>query len=142
MDDSTVDAIIQQMTADPWGWRYTLGGAGETFLKKPVSVNVQTRPFKQKDMPPEVNAGERRLLLRILADLHALLSQAEDRFCKSNWFKHSAGHIASSEIWLNREVLEKNADQWTLVVSRDDAPDFGYHIEFNGSTFTRLWAGD
>jgi hypothetical protein len=33
-------------------------------------------------------------------------------------------------------------DQWAFVVRRSDWPDFEYYLEFRGTTFERMWAGD
>ena len=54
---------------------------------------------------------------------------------------HVSFHVREPHIWIHRESIAPGT-LWSLVVGLQEAPDFGYHIEFDGPTCTDIWAGD
>jgi hypothetical protein len=53
----------------------------------------------------------------------------------------AASHVRHPHIWISREWIE-NGSRWAFVIERDDAPDFGYHVEFDGYRCLGMSAGD
>lgn len=46
-------------------------------------------------------------------------------------------------IWINEDsVLDDGPKRWALVVEVEKNPDFGIHIEFDGTEFLEVWSGD
>jgi hypothetical protein len=93
---------------------------------------------------PAVNASELSLAKLIMAELPAVLAQALARF--HDYVRDSdhspERHVQDPVIWIDRDTrTEYGALRWSLVVHHGEWPDYGWHIEFDGTRFVEIWAG-
>jgi hypothetical protein len=119
----------------PKAWTLAISAESGLFLGKELRVEVDlaegaTKPSDQ----------ERELLDEILANLPLVIGNAERALAayENGTDRDYSSHIANPHIWIPSE--RENQDAWTLVVERDDWPDFGWHLEFRRLTLIELWA--
>ena len=127
---------------DRWGheWNAKLPEEAGTFLGRPLDFCAEV------GRPGLVGAGDvtaTPLVRDILKALPEILATAEREFLAST---------RDDEDIVVREVvcdpcIHLSADvehelDWSLVVHRADWPDFGWHLEFHGTEFREIWAGD
>ena len=79
-----------------------------------------------------------------MAALPQILDEARKQFIKYTAKKdpEAGEQVREPHIWINRDELEEeeNPERWTFVIGREDSPDFGYHIEFDGLTCLEIWS--
>jgi hypothetical protein len=144
-----VSSIIADLTEDEYGWQVTLPTSLGRFFGHAVRLEIETRPVAEEGAPPVVSPEETALAKTILANLPAILADAEKKFTRyTDGDADAKEQIRDPHIWINRDEFEDSEDdeedmeRWTFVVGREDAPDFGYHIEFDGRKCLEIWAGD
>jgi len=78
----------------------------------------------------------------ILAALPSILQRVEAEMTTYNqkFDPQFQTFIRNPHIWLSNET--DDGVSWIFVVGRIDNPDFGYDLDFRGTEFIRLNAGD
>jgi hypothetical protein len=139
-------AVLASLRSHDRGWRTEVSPAAYLFFGVPLSMDVSTREVPEDDPPPAIDDRERDLALRVLTNLPSILPTAEHVFrayLDRKGDSASLQYIHDPHIWISREALEEDGPaSWTLVVEFSDAPSYGCHIEFDGTEFQRIWAGD
>lgn len=105
-----------------------------TFFGHQVSVSIG-RIDESLSPDPESLA----LLMRILGSFDSILDRAEAALSE-----YADAVEDSFESHLSDPIISitPGSRNWTLVVERDDWPDFGWHIEFDELNFVEVWSGD
>jgi len=144
MDVATVAELLKGLEQTKYGWRMTLPRECRNFFGVQLAVDFQTRLVPERPPPPEVNEGEKELARTVLLRLRDVLRLAEQRFESYNSTNPDAiGHVLNPHIWINRESIEEDgSSRWALVIGAKGAPDFGWHVEFDGTECQDIWAGD
>jgi hypothetical protein len=121
----------------PKAWTLTIPAIRGLFLGKELRVDIDLT-----EGVIEPSDQERTLLDEILANLPLVIGNAERALAEYEKGTHRdyASHIANPHIWIPKE--RENEDAWTLVVERDDWPDFGWHLEFRRLDLLEIWASD
>ena len=93
---------------------------------------------------PPVDSSELSLAKSVLTELPSVLTQARDRF--HNYVKDSEyspeRHVKDPVIWIDRDIRAEDGPlRWSLVLHHDEWPDYGWHIEFDGTQCVEIWAG-
>ena len=126
-----------------YGWSADLSNIQASFCGLPVLMRIDTADQPLTDTPPPPGRAELALAKTILQHLPSLLATCELAFAEE-CLKHDSTarqHVADPHIWISREWIEEGS-RWSLSISRDDAPDFGYEIEFDGLKYLGISAGD
>ena len=145
MPDPLPADVLASLLPDKFGWWAELPLAAGDFLGTPMRINVQTRPIPEAGAPPRPNEAELQLVRIVLEGWRPVLLRAETEFRAYNapHDPNAENIIREPHVWIDRECMtEEGQSRWTLVVGRRDAPDFGYHLEFEGTEFLEIWAGD
>jgi len=127
---------------DRWGheWSAQLPEEMGTFLGRPLDVSAEA------GRPGLVGAGDvaaTPLVREIFGALPEILARAEREFLE---YTRDVEEVDVREIvcepqfCLRADVEDER--EWSLVVHRTDWPDFGWHLEFHGTEFREIWAGD
>jgi len=118
-------------------WTFEIPPASGKFMGKCLRADID---FGAGATEPSDQA--KALLDEILAHLPLILSKAEAALAEreKSGGQDYASHVSNPQIWIPEE--RKSAKAWTLVVERDDWPDFGWHLEFRGSDLVDIWAAD
>lgn len=126
-----------------YGWSADLSSLSASFLGHPLSLRIETSDQPPIGTPPAPNRAELALAATILQNLQDLLSTCETAFAEEcRRFDASAQrHVRDPHIWINREFID-DGSHWSLSISRDDAPDFAYALEFDGLKYLGISAGD
>ncbi len=133
-----------KLTADEYGWAAKLPVGSPRLLGHEIAVKLDTRetPDEPWILPP-VREEQARLLRRILPALPELVRKAEaeliayDDEMKDPKFWQV---LRTVDIWF---PAKPDSDvHWMLVAERSDIPSFGYHVEFSGLEFQKVWAAD
>lgn len=140
------DHFISNLTEHDYGWEGILPEELGRLFGQPIGIEIETRPVSEDGPPPLVSQEERALAKRIIADLPQVLAEAEKQFSRYTAKKKDPDafeQVREPHIWINRDELEEeeNPERWTFVIGREDLPDFGYHLEFDGLSFLEIWAG-
>lgn len=144
--NTMAEQLLGRLEQDEGGWKVQLPDELGLFLGKNLSLCITTLGlWEDGDVPPP-SKEELSLAQTILANLKPVLKESETQFTKYN-IKHdpdAQSHICDPHIWLWRDTLNMNGtnSRWIFVILRDDEPDFGYHIEFDGTQFQEICAGD
>jgi hypothetical protein len=98
-------------------------------------------PIEPKVLPP-VSPSQASLVRSIVPALPSILHRVESELTAFTQKHDPDFHTAvrHPHIWLDSE--SDDGVSWTFVVGRTDNPDFGYDLEFRGTEFIQLWAGD
>lgn len=126
---------------DEYGnWSAQLPLESGTFCGKTIGITFDRWRTPQPEQP---SADDMKLLERILAGLPETLHRARLEFERHEVRIDPSflEHLDNPHIWIDSDD-RKHPDDWTFVVQRNDWPDFGCHIEFRGSEFREIWAGD
>ena len=110
-----------------------------TFFGQPLSIEV----CRYRDEAGALSDSSLALVHQILESLPEVLrlgSEALERYEKGD--PSVLTNLIKPLIWLGSENDDEDETLWTLVVERADWPDYGYHIEFRGTDFMEIWAGD
>jgi hypothetical protein len=98
-------------------------------------------PNDPKVLPP-VTISQAALVKKISPELPTITRRVEQELLA--YTKTTDTNIQSvienPHVWLNTEY--DDGETWAFVIGRNDNPDFGYHVEFKGTTFIEIWAGD
>lgn len=80
----------------------------------------------------------------ILLQLRDVVREAEQHFENYNMTNPDAkGLVSEPHIWIARDAIEEHGpNRWAFVTGTKSAPDFGWHVEFDGTEFREIWAGD
>ncbi len=119
-------------------WTRDVPVARGTFLGRQLRADIDFEDIGTT----EPSASAKALLDEILSDFPAIVRRAElalAEYERGARRDHTA-HIINPRIWICEGASDPRA--WTLIVERDDWPDFGWHIEFSGSNIVDLWAAD
>jgi hypothetical protein len=136
---------LQDLSFTPgdYGWSAKLTPDSPRLFGKEVLLEIHTRSFPNdpKDLP-RVSQSQAALVQALLPALPSLLQQAERELTAYNEKFHPDFHLSihNPHIWLSNET--DDGVSWTLVVGLVQNPDFGYHVEFQGTEFIELWSGD
>jgi hypothetical protein len=130
--------------AHDYGWSGDFPGLSATLFDRPISLEIHTRAIPEAGPPPPVSETQAQLVRRIQACLlrvlpiaqSALLMQHRDEAPEYPFLQA----MRDPYVWLDSE--RDDGVSWTLVVGRSDNPEFGYHVEFEGSRLIELWSGD
>ena len=142
MEISERKALVKQLKRGKRGWTMVLPGEAGTFLGKRIGVEVRTSLIEGAE--PPLTDQEVGLLEAIFADLPKLAARAEKAFDEAGaeGMLDEEDRFARPHIWIDRELQAgKSAGRWTLVVEVQNS-DFAWHIEFVGTKFKEIWAGD
>lgn len=147
MDRRDVEQLFANLSEDEFGWQVAVPERFGRFLGKSIRIEFETRAIEEDDdSPPKPSSQEKALATKILGSLAAILAEAEKQFTRytADSDPEAREQIRDPHIWICRDDFEDDEDMehWTLVVGREDAPDFGYHIEFDGSRCLDIWGGD
>jgi hypothetical protein len=109
-----------------------------TLLGMPIRIVVEGATVAEHGPQPR----DLELIDEILASLPSTLRKAEAALAEHerNTQRDYATHIKNPHVWIRDD--RDDPREWTLIVERDDWPDFGWHIEFRGSELVEIWAGD
>lgn len=139
------DHFISNLTEHDYGWEGSLPDDVGLFFGQPIGIEIETRPVSEDGPPPPVSRDERMLVRKIIAELPQVLTEAKKQFIRYTAKKDpdASEQVREPHIWINRDELEEedNPERWTFVIGREDLPDFGYHIEFDGLTCLEIWSG-
>jgi hypothetical protein len=126
-----------------YGWSADLGSMSASFCGHPISLRIDTSDQPPTDTPPAPSRAELNLATTILRNLPSLLATCETAFAEEGrkYDATAQQHVLDPHIWISREFIE-DGSRWSLSVSRDDAPDFGYRLEFDGLKYLGISAGD
>ena len=132
-----------RLLPDEYGWVATVPAAFGTFQDVPIHISIHTRSNPNDAPPPCPSDTELSLASKVLGALDSVLHESIMRFSKysDTHDPDAQHHVSNPHIWIDREFIEMGT-RWAFVVERDDAPDFGYHVEFDGVTCLGIWAGD
>jgi hypothetical protein len=144
MGVAAVSELLEGLRQTKYGWSVPLPVESGNFLGAQLIVEFQTRPVPERRAPPGVNEGERELATKILLGLRGVLREAERRFESYNSDTPDAmGLVSKPHIWIDRDTIEaEGPGRWALVVGAKGAPDFGWHVVFEGIECREIWAGD
>ena len=120
---------------DDQQWKCELPVALGTFSGKQLSVVIDQNSETEVGPQPESLV----VLEELLAHLKDILRTAEEglgEYAEEGY----APHIRNPQIWITADSEEAN--EWTLVVERDDRPDFGWHLEFKEAELVEIWSED
>ena len=106
---------------------------------QPLSIKVG-RHIDEGDSMADESLDLVRQILATLPEVLRLAAAALERYEKND--QPVLACLTRPYIWLGTENDDEDKTLWTLVVERSDWPDFGYHIEFKGTDFVEIWAGD
>ena len=126
---------------DRFGWVADLAGSGAVFFGHRFVLRIETSSQPVTDAPPSPSRAELALASAIIENLPSILATCEAKFTEYNANSTAPHHIHDPHIWICREFIEEGS-RWAFVVGRDDAPDFGYHLEFDGLKYLGMSAGD
>ena len=125
-----------------YGWTGRFSGAPRHIFGKEICIHLDTRavPDDPKVLPP-VSANQAALVRMITPALPSILKRVEDAtVAYNNQDPDFRQFVRNPHVWLDSE--EDDGESWTFVIERTDNPGFGYHIEFKGTNFVEIWAGD
>ena len=125
------------------GWTAAVPVSRGAFFGQAVRLDIQTRSFPQESQPPVPSEPEVALASAVLEDIGRILREAEAQFTSYNakTAPNAIFHVRDPHIWISREYIAPGT-LWSFVVGLQEAPDFGYHIEFDGAACIDIWAGD
>jgi hypothetical protein len=131
------------LAADRFGWSADLASKGGSFFGHPVALKIDTSPSPVMGPPPPPTRAELSLASVIVQSLSTLLRLCEEKFSEDTrrYDGTAMQHVRAPHIWISTEFIGEGSS-WSFVVSRDDAPDFGYHLEFDGLRYLGISAGD
>ena len=130
------------LTPTDYGWEGSFPGEVHKLFDQEVHVKIDTRtvPDDPEILPP-VSVNQAELVRLITSNLNAILKQVHEVMLKYNDYDPDfAEFVEDPHVWLDSE--RDNGESWTFVIERSDSPDFGYHVEFIGTDFVEIWAGD
>jgi hypothetical protein len=145
MDSRAITQLLGDLKRTKYGWRAVLPVEFGNFFGRPVGIDFQTREVPERRPPPAVSESEKELVRTILLRLREVLQEAERQFEQYNAGADppAVSMVADPQIWLHREDAEvAHPTRWALVVGARRAPDFGWHLEYDGTEFREIWAGD
>jgi hypothetical protein len=128
---------------DSYGWTAEIPAKRGCFLSHSILLELHTRSVPEDMVPPEPDDLEITLARKVLEGLETVLDDSASQFqtYTAAMDREAANHIRHPHIWICREFIEAGS-RWAFVIERDDAPDFGYHIEFDGIHCLGISAGD
>lgn len=128
---------------DRYGWAADLPNSSATFFGHALKLQIETSDLPVTQEPPAPSRVELNLATMILQNLEALVATCQTMFIEANPSLESTAlkHIINPHFWISREFIG-DGKHWEFVIGRDDAPDFGYHLEFDGLNYLGLSAGD
>lgn len=126
-----------------YGWVADLANSSATFFGRALKLQIETSDLPVSQEPPAPSRAELNLASMILQNLEMLLVTCQTKFTEENPSLDSSAlkHIDAPHFWISREFIG-DGKHWEFVIGRDDAPDFGYHLEFDGLNYLGLSAGD
>jgi hypothetical protein len=128
---------------DRYGWTAEIPAERGSFLSHSILLELHTRSVPEDLVPPEPDDLEITLACKVLEGLETVLEDSASQFLTytAPLDRDAANHIRHPHIWISRESIETGS-RWAFVIERDDAPDFGYQVEFDGIRCLGIWAGD
>jgi hypothetical protein len=124
-----------------YGWSGRFPNGPYRLFGQEITIEIHTRavPDDPKVLPA-VSKDQAALVRTITQALPTILKRVEEAMTAYNEGDPSFREfITNPHVWLDSE--EASPDSWTFVIERKDNPNFGYHIEFMGTTFVEIWAG-
>ena len=126
------------------------------FCDVPLRIEVNTRPYPEEEPVPVMAEPHHDLVELILDNLPNVIDLAEKEFRKYSGtaLDSLTEDIRDPHIWIecpepddiaedgSYEIEPFEGESWTLVIGQKSAPDYGIHIEFDGTDFSEIWAGD
>lgn len=131
------------LEADRLGWSADLATKGALFFGHPVALKIDTSASPVSGPPPPPSRAELSLASMIIQSLSTLLSLCEEKFSEDSrrYDGTAVQHVREPHISISTEFIGEGLS-WSFVVSRDDAPDFAYHLDFDGLRFLGISGGD
>jgi hypothetical protein len=131
------------LEADRFGWSADLASKGAAFFGHSVALKIDTSASPMSGPPPPPGRAELALASVIVQSLSTVLSLCEAKFSEDTcrYDGTAMQHVRAPHIWISTEFIGEGSS-WSFVVSRDDAPDFGCHLEFDGLRYLGISAGD
>ena len=128
---------------DRYGWTGEIPAERGSFLSRSILLELHTRSVPEDMVPPEPDDLEITLACKVLEGLETVLEDSESQFrtYTAALDSNAANHVRHPHIWICREFIEAGS-RWAFVIERDDAPDFGYQVEFDGIHCLGISAGD
>lgn len=145
VDPQAIAEALATLRRHGSGWRGALPTTFGTFFGHTLGIEIETRSTG-RGAPPPVNPQELDLARTILAGLPGVLPNAEQRFADYTAGREplARDRVREPHVWISRDDFADypSSGRWTLVVGRSDAPQFAYHLVFDGLEFVEIWAGD
>jgi hypothetical protein len=130
------------LTSDKTGWTGKFPGGQYTVFGKEICLHVDTREaMNAPGTPPPISTKQAALVSSLVPTLPSLLKKVEEVMI--GYDKDEPGFrefVRNPHVWLNSD--DDDGVSWTFVIERTDNPGFGYHLEFKGTKFVEIWAGD
>jgi hypothetical protein len=145
LDTVVIAELFGRLKANKYGWSTAIPAEFGTFFGTQLTIEFETRPIPSKGRPPEVSDSEKELARTILLHLDDILQETERRFEAYNteFDPDSTIQVSKPNIWISRDQAEETQpNRWAVVIGAKGAPDFGWHVEFNGIEYHEIWAGD
>jgi len=131
------------LAPDAYGWTGKFPGGPHRLFEKEIALEIHTRLIPIEPVVlPDVSGRQANLVRAIAPGLPIILKRVEKELIDYAYkFDPKFNEVIDRpHVWLNCE--DDDGPSWTFVVGRADSPDFGYHLEFKGSEFIRIWAAD
>lgn len=137
--------ILKNLVPEGRSWNAQVPAEMGTLLGHPLLLTIDTDWAAGRTHPLPPSESEVSLAELILANLSAILLRAEAQLIE---YGQRAGgdsqhvHACEPHLWIDRlSYADQGPLRWALVVHHDDWPDFGWHIEFDGTEDIEIWAG-
>ena len=145
MDPRAIDQLLGALAADDTGWRVDIPPDAGCFLGHPIGLDDQTRHVPEDGPPPPPDESKLALAREVLAGLPRVLAVAEREYTEQakDWGRDPVGLVRDPHVWLLLDEFEEaGPGRWAFVIGRQDAPDYGTHVEFDRLEFLECWGGD
>ncbi len=144
MDDAAIEKLLAGLTPGETGWTAKVPADFGRFLSHPVGLDIQTRHFHENDpLPPpdEQKLVLARQVLRALPQVLAIAEREANHY--ADGLAADPTQIHNPHLWLSLDEFEDDGPgRWAFVVERQDWPDYGVHVEFDGLKYLEMWGGD
>ncbi len=144
MDETAINTLLATFVADDTGWNTQVPTSAGLFLGHPIGMVIQTRHVPEDGPPPKPDEQKLALARQVLGSLPAVVAIAEREFVGYAGAEDGASPLVRDpHIWLSLDEFEEDGPgQWSFVIGRQGAPDYGVHVEFDGLEFLERWGGD
>ena len=144
MDQGRIDELMASLKPYPYGWTAEIPEDCGSLFGQTVTLEFETQPTPKADPAPAVNEQEQKLACTVLSDFKNVLATVASQFreyTSDNLDEKKAAR--TPHVWISRDNMEQEGPtRWAFVIGREDAPDYGVHVEFAGLEYLETWGGD